>query len=161
MALAWLGKTQTSVPHSSRDLPEDSWHLLSMPFVNQEQASGWWCLVLAGWGQRAVWPPDLRRRMLGICSVRKLIKSLLAVKCVALRAWAVRSLLGVDLSACRTFSSESLGLWTEPTWGIQRVSSTKPSAQPSMGLHPFLCAGYVLEDFAYCTAMLSPRGAYS
>lgn len=67
-------------------------------------------MVLAGWGQRAAWPPDLRRRMLGICSVRKLIKSLLAVKCVVLRAWAVRSLLGVDLSACRTFSSESLGL---------------------------------------------------
>ena len=48
--------------------------------------------------------------MPGTCSARKLIKSLLAVKCVVLRAWAVRSLLGVDLSASWTFSSESLGL---------------------------------------------------
>lgn len=41
---------------------------------------------------------------------QKLIKSLLAVKCVVLIAWAVRSLLGMDLSACRPFSSKSLGL---------------------------------------------------
>ena len=61
-------------------------------------------------GAKGCLAPSPGKKDASTCSARKLIKSLLAVKCVVLRAWAVRSLLGVDLSASWTFSSESLGL---------------------------------------------------
>lgn len=79
--------------------------------------------------------------------------------CCSLGAGAVRSLLGVELSACVSFFSEPLGLRTEPTWeDLLCVQHKAWCPAPAWELCPFLCAGYFLQHFASCIAMLSLLG---
>ena len=77
----------------------------------QSGASSWVAVLGAGrLGTKGCLAPRPGKKDALHMQCQKLIKSLLAVKCVVLIAWAVRSLLGMDLSACRPFSSKSLGL---------------------------------------------------